>query len=162
MKFTLAWLKDHLETEATLDEIAATLTARSAWKSTDVVRTRRRSLGAVHDRPGRRRQATPGRRSSLSVCARSKLTPGEAPVEVVCGAPNARTGLVGVFAPLGTYIPGTGSYTRKAPGSRRRTRTACCVSERELETLRRPRGHHRPGCRASPNVSANATSTSWA
>src|SRR6202008_1236960 len=31
---------------------------------------------------------------------------GGAPVQVVCGAPNARTGLVGVFSPPGTFIPG--------------------------------------------------------
>src|SRR5690606_16983855 len=33
---------------------------------------------------------------------------GEPPVQVVCGAPNARTGMKSVFAPAGTYIPGKG------------------------------------------------------
>ncbi|MEJ3702652.1 hypothetical protein WGC63_30385, partial [Pseudomonas aeruginosa] len=40
---------------------------------------------------------------------------GKAPLEVVCGAPYARTGLVGVFAPLGTYIPGSKITLEKKP-----------------------------------------------
>ena len=33
---------------------------------------------------------------------------GDGPVSVVCGAPNARTGMKAVFAPPGSFIPGTG------------------------------------------------------
>ena len=36
-------------------------------------------------------------------------------LEVVCGAPNARAGLIGVFAPLGTYIPGSKITLEKKP-----------------------------------------------
>ena len=41
-------------------------------------------------------------------CASARSTPAAACVQVVCGAPNARTGMKGVFAPSGSYIPGTG------------------------------------------------------
>ena len=39
---------------------------------------------------------------------------GSGVVQVVCGAPNARTGMKGVFAPPGSYIPGTGITSRRA------------------------------------------------
>ena len=55
-------------------------------------------------------------------CARS--TPARGVVEVVCGAPNAKTGMIGVFAPIGSYIPGTGSRSRRSPCAAS-SRTAC-------------------------------------
>ncbi len=39
----------------------------------------------------------------LRVCI---VDAGGGPVQVVCGAPNARTGMKSVFSPVGTYIPG--------------------------------------------------------
>ena len=53
-------------------------------------------------------------------------------VHVVCGAPNARTGLVGVFAPLGTHVPGTG-VDLKAGVIRGVDSNGMLCSERELE-----------------------------
>ena len=45
---------------------------------------------------------------------------GEPLLEVVCGAPNARAGLIGVFAPLGSYIPGIEDHAREEARARRR------------------------------------------
>ncbi|OQM76393.1 phenylalanine--tRNA ligase subunit beta [Manganibacter manganicus] len=101
MKFTLSWLKDHLETEATLDEIVERLTAigleveavddKAALKPFVIARV----LTAVQHPDADRLRV-------LSV----DTGDGKAPVQVVCGAPNARAGLVGVFAAPGTYVPG--------------------------------------------------------
>ena len=63
-------------------------------------------------------------------CARS--TPARALVEVVCGAPNAKTGMIGVFAPTGSYIPGT-KITLEARPVRGVVSQGMLVSERELE-----------------------------
>src|SRR5918997_2744421 len=101
MKFTLSWLKDHLDTMASLDEIVETLTriglevegvedkakALAPYKVAYVV------SAVQHPNADR-----------LRVCM---VDTGDGPpVQVVCGAPNARTGMKGVFAPPGTYIPG--------------------------------------------------------
>lgn len=101
MKFTLSWLKDHLDTTASLDEIVDTLT-RIGFEVEHV------------DNPGERLKAFTIARvveakphpnaDRLRVCV-VDLGQG-APVQVVCGAPNARTGMVSVFSPPGTYIPG--------------------------------------------------------
>ncbi|MCJ2068640.1 phenylalanine--tRNA ligase subunit beta [Methylobacterium sp. J-030] len=101
MKFTLSWLKDHLDTEASLDTIAETLTRiglevegvedkAAALKPYVVAR-----ILTAEQHPNADR---------LRVCT-VETGAGE-PVQVVCGAPNARAGLVSVFAPPGTYVPG--------------------------------------------------------
>lgn len=101
MKFTLSWLKDHLETSAALDEIFETLTRIGL----EVERV---------DDPGARLnaftiayviEAKPHPNADrLQVC--TVETGHGAPVQVVCGAPNARTGMKSVFSPPGTFIPG--------------------------------------------------------
>lgn len=100
MKFTLSWLKDHLETNASLDEICEKLTAiglevdhvddRSSLKNFVIAKV----LTAIKHPDADKLQI-------LSVD-----TGTATPVQVVCGAPNARAGLVGVLARPGTYIPG--------------------------------------------------------
>jgi phenylalanyl-tRNA synthetase beta chain len=100
MKFTLSWLKDHLETEATLDEIVEKLTMiglevesvddKAALKPFVIAKV---LTAEQHPDADRLRV--------LSVDTGS----GD-PVQVVCGAPNARAGLVGAFAAPGTYVPG--------------------------------------------------------
>ncbi len=100
MKFTLSWLKDHLETDAPLDEIVERLTAiglevehvddKAALKPFVIAKV----LTAVqHPDADRLRVLTVD-------------TGSGAPVQVVCGAPNARAGLIGAFAAPGTYVPG--------------------------------------------------------
>ena len=100
MKFTLSWLKDHLETDASVEEIADTLTR----------------IGLEVESLDDKRQFMP---FTIAKVLSAKKHPdadklkvlevdtGEGnPVQVVCGAPNAREGLVGAFAAPGTYIPG--------------------------------------------------------
>ncbi|MEK4033561.1 phenylalanine--tRNA ligase subunit beta [Methylocystis sp. IM3] len=101
MKLTLSWLKEHLDTSATLAEIVETLT-RIGLEVED-----------VHDPAAQLKdfriakivEATQHPNADrLRVCKVD--TGGPELVQVVCGAPNARTGLKSVFSAPGTYIPG--------------------------------------------------------
>jgi len=132
MKFTLAWLKDHLETMATVDAIADALT--DLGLEVEGVEDPTAALGAF--RIARVIEAVQHPNADrLRVC-RVKTFPdgpgGKAvEVQVVCGAPNARTGLVGVFAPPGTHVPGTGVDLK--PGVIRGVESnGMLCSEREL------------------------------
>ncbi len=133
MKFTLNWLKDHLETTATLDEIVEALTdlgleveeVVDPATALGVFRTCRVIDASQHPDADR-----------LRLCRVETWPDGpEAPsqeVQVVCGAPNAKTGLVGVFAPVGAHIPGTGIDLK--PGVIRGVEShGMLCSERELE-----------------------------
>jgi len=101
MKFTLSWLKDHLDTEASLDVIAETLTRIGL------------EVEGVEDKAAALRPyvvahvltAEPHPNADrLRVCT---VDAGDGtPLQVVCGAPNARAGMKTVFAPPGTYVPG--------------------------------------------------------
>jgi phenylalanyl-tRNA synthetase beta chain len=101
MKFTLPWLKEHLETDAPLPEIVDKLTMiglevenvedKAAQLKPLVIA----SVLSAEKHPNADR---------LRVCMVDIGTSG--PVQVVCGAPNARSGMKAVFAPPGTYIPG--------------------------------------------------------
>src|SRR5690606_21597652 len=64
----------------------------------------------------------------LRVC---KVDTGEGVVQVVCGAPNARTGMKGVFAPSGSYVPGTDLWL-KPTKIRGVESNGMLVSEREM------------------------------
>ncbi len=131
MKFTLAWLKDHLETEATLEDITDALT--DLGLEVEGVENPEVTLGAF--RICRVIEAVQHPNADrLRLCrVETREGPDAPPVEVqvVCGAPNARTGLVGVFAPPGTHIPGTGVDLK--PGVIRGVESnGMLCSEREL------------------------------
>jgi phenylalanyl-tRNA synthetase beta chain len=128
MKFTLSWLKDHLETRASLAEIAAALD-RIGLEVEGVDDPAERLGAFVIARVVDARQHPNA--DKLRVC-QVEIAPGKPPVEVVCGAPNARNGLVGVFAPLGSYIPGTGLKLERKP-VRGVVSNGMLCSERELE-----------------------------
>src|SRR5436190_11015862 len=101
MKFTLSWLKDHLDTTAPLDEIVETLTRIGL--EVEGVADKAKALSAFTI--ARVIEAKPHPNADrLRVCL-VETGSGE-PVQVVCGAPNARTGMVSVFSPPGTFIPG--------------------------------------------------------
>ncbi len=103
MKFTLAWLKEHLDTQASIDEIVDRLTMIGL--EVERVEDKAQELGAFII--ARVISAEPHPNADrLRVCMVDTGT--GAPVQVVCGAPNARAGMKGVFAPPGTHIPGTG------------------------------------------------------
>ena len=125
MKFTLSWLKAHLDTDATLDQITGTLT-RIGLELEDV---EDRGAALAPFRIARVIEAVQHPNADrLRVCT---IDTGRDTVRVVCGAPNARTGMKGVFAPPDTFIPGTG-ITLKV-GEIRGVRSAgMLVSEREL------------------------------
>ena len=108
MKFTLGWLKTHLDTSASLREIADMLTAIGL------------ELEGIEDRAEKLRpfivayvveaKQHPDA-DRLRVCL---VDTGTEKLQVVCGAPNARTGMKGVFARSGTTIPGTGLELKKS------------------------------------------------
>ena len=102
MKFTLSWLREHLETDASLKDIADRLTA--VGLEIESVEDRREDLAPFV--VARVVEARPHPNADrLSVCT---VDTGDGTVPVVCGAPNARTGMKAVFAPIGTHIPGSG------------------------------------------------------
>jgi phenylalanyl-tRNA synthetase beta chain len=101
MKFTLSWLKEHLDTDASLDAIVEKLTMIGL--EVEHLDDKAKALAPyVIARVIEARQHPNADR--LRVCM---VDTGDGkPVQVVCGAPNARTGMVGVFVPPGAYIPG--------------------------------------------------------
>lgn len=101
MKFTLSWLKDHLETTASLDEIVETLTRIGL--EVEGVEDKAKTLAPYRVAYVISAEQHPNA-DRLRVCMVD--TGDGAPIQVVCGAPNARTGMKSVFAPPGTYIPG--------------------------------------------------------
>src|SRR6202012_3515652 len=100
MKFTLSWLKDHLDTSASRGEIVDALT-RVGLEVESVEDPARKYDGFVVGSVIEAKQHPNADR--LKVCI---VDAGGGPVQVVCGAPNARTGMKSVFSPVGTYIPG--------------------------------------------------------
>lgn len=111
MKFTLSWLKDHLETDASLEEIERTLSAIGL--EVEGMENPAAKLGAftIARVVEARQHPNADRLRVLQV----EIEKGKPLMEVVCGAPNARAGMLGVFAPLGTYIPGSGITLEKKP-----------------------------------------------
>ncbi|MGH7032704.1 MAG: phenylalanine--tRNA ligase subunit beta [Stellaceae bacterium] len=102
MKTTLGWLKTHLDTEASLAAIVQTL----VMSGLEVESVENRAKDLAPFIIGRIIEARPHPNADrLKLC---RVDTGQGEVEVVCGAPNARGGLVGVFAPPGTVIPRNG------------------------------------------------------
>ncbi|MDP3262280.1 MAG: phenylalanine--tRNA ligase subunit beta [Tabrizicola sp.] len=132
MKFTLSWLRDHLDTTATIDQITEALT--DLGLEVEGVEDPARVLGAF--RICRVIEAVQHPNADrLRLCRVETYPDGPGgrmeEVQVVCGAPNARTGLVGVFAPVGTHVPGTGVDLK--PGNIRGVDSnGMLCSEREL------------------------------
>ena len=125
MKFSLSWLKDHLDTDASVEVIADTLTMIGLELEAVVDRAKDLAPFTV----ARVKQARPHPNADrLSVCI---VEVDGAEVQVVCGAPNARSGMIGVFAPAGSYIPGTDTVLK--PGViRGEASNGMLVSEREM------------------------------
>jgi phenylalanyl-tRNA synthetase beta chain len=101
MKFTFAWLKEHLETDRSLGDIADKLTMIGL--EVERIEDKGKALAPfVIARVIEAKQHPNADR--LRVCM---VDTGDGkPIQVVCGAPNARTGMTGVFVPPGAYIPG--------------------------------------------------------
>ena len=109
MKFTLAWLKEHLDTNAELDAILDKLTVIGL----EVEKVTDRAKGLETFMVGHVLEARQHPDADrLRVC---RVDTGDGTEhQVVCGAPNARTGMKGVFAAEGSYIPGTDITLKKA------------------------------------------------
>ncbi|MFL6862804.1 MAG: YtpR family tRNA-binding protein, partial [Allosphingosinicella sp.] len=127
MKFTLSWLKEHLQTDATAAEIAETLTrigleVESVENPAEKLApfTIARVLTAAPHPQADKLQV-------LTVDAG-----GGDPVQVVCGAPNAHAGMLGVFGAPGTYVPGS-DVTLKVASIRGVESRGMMCSERELQ-----------------------------
>ena len=125
MKFTLGWLKEHLDTTASLEEISTKLTALGL------------EVESVEDRA---KQFEPFKVAHVISAEKHPnadklrvlvVDTGSEHVKVVCGAPNARAGMKGIFAPDGSFIPGTG-ITLKKGLIRGEESNGMMVSEREM------------------------------
>jgi phenylalanyl-tRNA synthetase beta chain len=108
MKFTLSWLHEHLDTDATLTEVTDTLT-RIGLEVESV------------DNPGAKLAAfrvakvlTAERHPQADKLQVLSVDAGDGPMQVVCGAPNARAGLVGVFGMPGATVPANGMVLKVA------------------------------------------------
>jgi len=126
MKLTLSWLKQHLETEASVDEIAEGLLG--VGLEVDSVVNMAEALSAFTVAKVKEARPHPNA-DRLRVC---DVETANGMVQVVCGAPNARTGMTGVFAPSGTHIPGTGIDLQKAEIRGVESNGMLC-SEREMQ-----------------------------
>src|SRR4051812_8117451 len=102
MKFTLSWLKEHLETDEPLDKLADKLTMIGL--EVENIEDKAKALSAFSIARVISAEQHPNA-DRLRVCM-VDTGDGGAPVQVVCGAPNARAGMISVFSPPGTFIPG--------------------------------------------------------
>ncbi|MCI4665272.1 MAG: phenylalanine--tRNA ligase subunit beta [Neomegalonema sp.] len=107
MKFTLSWLKDHLDTNASLDAILAALT--DLGLEVEGVENLGDALASFRICKIVEAKQHPNA-DKLRVCRVEHWPNGpeskSETIQVVCGAPNARTGLVGVLGRPGDYVPG--------------------------------------------------------
>lgn len=126
MKFTLSWLREHLDTDASLDAILDGLT-RIGLEVEGVENPAARLNGFRVARVlTAERHPQADKLQVLSVDA------GDGPLQVVCGAPNARAGLVGVFGMPGAVVPANGMELRVAAIRGVESNGMMC-STRELE-----------------------------
>ena len=126
MKFTLSWLKEHLDTTASARELADKLT----WLGLEVEELsdpgKALSAFTVAEIISADKHPNADR---LKLCV---VDTGKEKIQVVCGASNARVGLKGVFAPAGTHIPGTGLDLKISSIRGVESRGMLC-SEKELQ-----------------------------
>ena len=125
MKFTLAWLRSHLDTTASLDEIAAKLTAIGL--EVEGIEDRAAIFAPFIVAEVKKAEQHPNA-DKLRVC---EVFTGTETIQVVCGAPNARAGMKGIFAPVGSTVPGT-QLLLKAANIRGVASNGMLCSEREM------------------------------
>jgi phenylalanyl-tRNA synthetase beta chain len=102
VKFTLSWLKEHLDTEEGVEKLAEKLTMIGL--EVESLEDKAKLLAPFTIARVISAEQHPNA-DRLRVCM-VDTGDGGAPVQVVCGAPNARTGMISVFSPPGTFIPG--------------------------------------------------------
>ena len=108
MKFTFSWLREHLDTNANIKVVESTLTNIGL------------EVESIEDRTDELKPFTVAKvinvskhpnADRLKVC---NVKTVEGDFQVVCGAPNAKPGMFGVFAPENSYIPGTKVKLKKS------------------------------------------------
>lgn len=126
MKFTLSWLKKHLDTTATVDEIADALT--DLGLEVEGIENPAAKLADFEIAKITHAEKHPDA-DKLRVC---KVQASAGETQIVCGAPNAREGITVVLAKPGTYIPGL-DITISVGKIRGVESFGMMASERELE-----------------------------
>ncbi len=126
MKFSLSWLKDHLDTDVDAATIADTLTRIGL--EVEEVSNPAEALGPFKVA----KVLTADKHPQADKLQVLTVDAGEGPVQVVCGAPNARAGMLGVFGAPGAYIPGS-DLTLKVAAIRGVESRGMMCSSRELE-----------------------------
>lgn len=109
MKFTLSWLKEHLDTDASIDQVVEAMTL--AGLEVEEVHNPADVLAAFSVAKVKTAEEHPDA-DKLKVC-RVETRDGE--MQIVCGAPNARAGMTVAYAPMGAYIPGADFSLDKKP-----------------------------------------------
>ena len=109
MKFTFSWLKQHLETEATIDEIVEAMTL--AGLEVEEVKNPAEKLKAFSIAKVLAAEKHPDA-DKLKVCT---VETRDGVKTIVCGAPNARADMTVAYAPMGAYIPGADFSLDKKP-----------------------------------------------
>lgn len=126
MKFTYGWLQEHLDTDATLDTILSALNAIGL--EVEGVENPGEKLAAFRVA----RVLTAERHPQADKLQVLSVDAGDGPLQVVCGAPNARAGLVGVFGMPGATVPANGMVLKVAAIRGVESNGMMC-STRELE-----------------------------
>ena len=125
MKLTWNWLKDHLETDCTIDKIVETLpklgleVASVVNLAEDLKEFVSVEVLEVNKHPNA---------DKLNIC---NIFDGNNKIQVICGAPNVRSGMIGVFANVGTFVPGL-NLTLKKGNIRGEPSNGMLCSEKEL------------------------------
>ena len=126
MKFSLSWLKQHLDTDADAKAIADKLTAIGL--EVEGVDNSAEALAPFRVA----KVLTAERHPQADKLQVLTVDAGEGAVQVVCGAPNARAGMLGVFGPPGAYVPGS-DMTLKIAAIRGVESRGMMCSVRELQ-----------------------------
>ncbi|NNC38473.1 MAG: phenylalanine--tRNA ligase subunit beta [Hyphomonadaceae bacterium] len=128
MKFTLSWLKEHLDTDANIDEVVEAMTL--AGLEVEEVENPAEKLAAFSIAKVKSAEKHPDA-DKLKVC---QVETKDGMKQIVCGAPNARAGMTVAYAPLGAYIPGLDFSLDKKPRKIRGIESSGMMcSSKELE-----------------------------
>jgi phenylalanyl-tRNA synthetase beta chain len=127
MKFTLSWLKEHLDTTASADQVVDAMTMAGLeveHVENPAAKLARFSVAKIVE------AVQHPNADRLRVC---QVDTVDGRKEIVCGAPNARAGLTTIYAPIGAYVPGSG-VTLEARPVRGVVSNGMLCSASELET----------------------------
>lgn len=149
MKFTLSWLKDHLDTTASLEQITDALT--SLGLEVEGVTDYSKQLAPFKVAKILHAEQHP-QADRLRVC---KVDTGTEQLQIVCGAPNARAGISVVLAPIGAVIPTNGLVIKKSAIRGVESNGMLCSAEElglgtDGEGIVELQGEPKPGTAAAP------------